>query len=115
MKLKTLKPTLRERKRYIVFEAISNKVIIAKQAKKAIENALMDYCGVNGSAKAGMIFLADKYDDKKQTGIVRVCHKSVEDIKSALCLITKINNDPVLFRSLGVSGILNKTKKWRMS
>ena len=46
-----------------------------------------------------------------QKGIIKVNHKHVDELKSALTLIEKINNKKVIVKSLGVSGILNKAEQ----
>ena len=60
-KLKRLLPTLRERKRYVVFQILSEKQIKnADKVKEAIEQALFNYVGTKGVRQAGMMFLKDK-------------------------------------------------------
>ena len=111
-KLKRLLPSLREKKRYLVFEAISKKRISGDKIAETIHYSLHQYIGEKGAAKAGMIFLNEKYNTKAQRGIIKVSHTSVDDLKAALALIDKIDNDDVVFQTLGVSGILQKTKKF---
>ena len=45
-----------------------------------------------------------------QRGLVRVSHTGVNDLKASLALITTINDEPVIVRSIGASGILAKAK-----
>jgi len=113
MKLKALKPTLREKKRYVMFEVISNKSFDANIINKSIEDSLLSYVGTKGLSDAGLIFLTDKFNKTSQTGILRVSHKSVDNLKSCFCLLNQINNTPVLIRSKDVSGILKKVQRRR--
>ena len=108
-KLKPILPTLREKKRYLAFEIMSkSKIKDFSAVSSSIWAYLLSFMGEIGSAKAGMWVLADKFDSKTQTGIVRINHKYVNELKTALALIDKIENQEVIVRSLNVSGILKK-------
>ena len=108
-KIKPLMPSLREKKRYIVFEIISeNPVNNVAKVSNAITDACIEYVGQSGMAKAGLLFLSDKYDNKKQRGIIRVSNKMVGEIKKGLCFVKEIDNNKVMIKSVGVSGILKK-------
>tara|TARA_Y100000310_G_C20673841_1_gene811738 strand:- start:118 stop:468 length:351 start_codon:yes stop_codon:yes gene_type:complete len=112
-KLKPLLPSLREKKRYLVFEILSkNKINKFEDVSKAFWDQALSFLGNLGIARAGFWILADKYDSNKQTGIMKVNHKNVDEARAVLSLVQTINNQPVIMRSLGVTGILNKTKKY---
>lgn len=106
IKTKPLSPSLRQKKRYLVFEVISE----GKQDFNLVNNLILNQAsrllGQIGMAQAGLIALSDKFDGTK--GIIKVNHKYVHHLKSALALI---NNQDMLFRSIGVSGILAKAEK----
>ena len=108
-KLKGLLPSLREKKRYLVFKTHSKKPITKEKISKAITSAVLNYVGIKGAAQAGINILNNKYN--QQTGIVRVSHKSVNDLKTSLALIKNIDNEPVIFQTIGVSGILKKAEE----
>lgn len=108
MKVKTLIPVLREKKRYLVFEVVSEEKITYDNAKKAIKKATKEFLGDYGLAKAGIIFLKDWKDNK---GILRVSHKEVEKVKMSLALIKDINGKKIIIKSLGQSGIVDKARK----
>ncbi len=109
MKIKPLSPSLREKKRYLAFEIISKaKINSYNPVKDAIKAALGETLGVIGMAKAGAILLDDAWNSTKQRGLIRINHKYVNDIKFALMKIKKIKNQDIIFRSLGVSGIIKK-------
>ncbi len=110
-KLKAVLPSLRERKRYIVFEILSEKKITdAFKVQMAIEQAMLNYTGVQGAASAGMIFLKEAYQDN--LGLIKVSNIAVDTLKGALTFITHIENDEVIVRSKGVSGSIKKTDKF---
>lgn len=68
-------------------------------------NECLNFVGELGVAKAGIIILRERY--KNNIGIIRVNNKYVKEVKMALSLVKDIKIDV-----LGVSGILNKTKRF---
>ena len=107
--MKPLLPTLKEKKRYLAYEVIS-KPLKFNVVSKAVWDNILSYIGTKGTAKAGIWLLSDKYKNNK--GLIRVTNKYVDDLKASLALIKKINNEDVMVRSLGVSGILNKAENY---
>ena len=106
--MKPLLPTLREKKRYLVFEVISDKAVRLPAVKKTVELAALGYLGELGCAKAGMQFLDNRWDPKHSRGMVRVAHTSLDGVKASLALIKEIDGNKAIVRSVGVSGILKK-------
>ena len=110
-KLKPILPSLREKKRYLVFEIISRKKINDFNAvSSAIHHYSLQFLGQIGAARAGIIVLNNKWDGTHQRGIIKVGHRHVDELKAALALADKIDDMEVIFRSLGVSGILRKAE-----
>jgi len=110
-KLKPILPSLREKKRYLVFEVISKeKISDFEPVASAIEHCSLQFLGKLGAAKAGIIPLANKWNAGLQRGIMKVSHKHVDAAKASLMFADKINNNEIIFRSLGVSGILKKAE-----
>lgn len=105
-------PSLRERKRYLVFEVISKGKVSFNDLSKSLIKVVHSFLGELESAKANIKLLPDKWDREKQEGIIRINRKYVNHVKAALCLITKIKNRKVIIRSIWVSGILKKTAKF---
>jgi len=93
--MKAILPSLKEKKRYIVFET--------EKTMKAIDNIIKSAClkflGTYGCSKAGIQVL--KTSNKKT--IIRVNNKYVDHIKTALALNTK-------GKCTAVSGVLKKIK-----
>ena len=104
-KLKPILPSLREKKRYIAFEAIADHAIEFGKVQSDIKDAGKELVGTLGMAKAGMMVLENKWSDNK--GIIKVGHKHVDAIKASLALA---KSPGVVYRSLGVSGILKKAE-----
>ena len=83
---KKLKPTLREKKRYLFLEGDFN--------KKDVETAILDYLGVLGYAKTGLHFVKKK--------VIAVNREEVDKVRAALALY------PKLIKVRKVSGSLKK-------
>ncbi|MBT4936134.1 hypothetical protein HOL21_00655 [Candidatus Woesearchaeota archaeon] len=101
-----LLPSLRQKKRYIVWKIVSDKDFTVQDIQSAVESALTSFLGQLGLAKASPLFLKEKCNNK--TFIIKVNHKYVDECKSAIILIKKIKNMPVLLTSVTTSGTLKK-------
>ncbi len=106
---KYLPPTLRDKHRYIAFQVIGERQFKKDEIKRAIWEASLSTLGTLGSARAKPWFI--KFDEKSQTGIVRVDRKHVEELRFALTLVTHINGSRAVFITLGVSGTIKRLKK----
>jgi len=110
--LKPLLPTLKEKKRYLAFEIISKSKIKAfSEVSKAIWNATLSFAGTKGAAKMGIWVFPEKYNMTKQRGLIRVEHRSLDEMKASLTLIKEIEEQPVVVRSIGASGIMAKAEQ----
>ncbi len=112
IKIKPILPSLREKKRYLVYEVIGNKNFTVNEIEKTIKNSYLTSFGEIETGKAGLIFLNKKFDKEKQRGIIKVSNKCLENLRYSLALVKKIKNSKVIIRSVGCSGIINKTKKY---
>jgi len=108
IKTKPLLPTLRERKRYVGFQVISEKRFTEPEVSKKILEITKEFFGTYLLAKAGIIILKNKYDEKDQTGIIKISHKYVDQLKTSLGLVTKIKDHDAMIRTTTTSGILKK-------
>ena len=110
--LKQLPPTLREKKRYLVFEAISHRgsIPLAKAAK-AIALSYANLHGEKGSADSGLQFVSKRSRDELQRGMIRVNRKHVLDLKAAIALVKTVDNQDVVLRSIGLSGMIKKAEE----
>jgi len=116
-KFKTkLLPSLREKKRYLIFEIISNeKLAEFKRISNTILQRNQQLIGEIGMSKGGVSILHDCWNEKKQRGIIRVNPKYLNDVKTGLSLIKKIGDRRVIFKTVGVSGVLKKAKQRYLS
>ena len=104
--MKPLLPTMRETKRYLVYELLSEQPLGNAQAEvvKHARQAL----GLFDSAKAGIVPV--RYDEAVQAGVLRVAHTSVDKVKAALLLLTEVRGKPVIARVRTVSGMVGKAR-----
>lgn len=108
--MRSLLPTLKERKRYIVYELITNEKDKLEDPEKELVLQINNKLGLFDSADAGVQSL--KYDKELQVGLLRVNHKLVDKVKITLMMIKKIQEKTVLPRTRGVSGIIKKTERF---
>lgn len=107
-----LLPSLKEKKRYLAFEIVSKEKIKAfSEVSRAIWAQTLSFVGTKGAAVLGMWVLPETYNDQKQRGLIRVVHTGLDEVRASLALITHIEGQQVIVRSLGASGIIAKAKK----
>ena len=104
-------PSLKDKKRYLVFEIISEKTHSFEEVKTAVFGAVASFLGTSGIAKSKLKVLADKWNSQKQRGILSADRKSIEHVKAALCLSDNVGESSAIIRSIGVSGIIKKAVK----
>ena len=107
MKEKPLLPTLRTKKRYVVYEYISNTDISHNNIVSAVKNSYKECFGTFGIAEAGLM---DTKIYNKNRGILKVNHKYLDKLRVSMSMITNINDQKLILHTIGVSGILKKAK-----
>lgn len=111
-KIKAVLPSLREKKRYLVFEITSKKDIKSfSEVSNLIWQSLFSFLGEIETAKAGIWVLPDKWNPKKQKGIIKVNNNYLDKLKTALALIKNFKKQHIVVKSVGVSGMINKAEK----
>lgn len=106
---KPLLPTLRERNRYIAFELISDSRFKREEVVKAVWNTVLRFLGESGASKTSL-WLMD-WSEEKQSGILKVNHNSVDEVRAALALLKDINKVNCIPHVFGVSGTVKKTRE----
>ncbi len=104
-KLKLL-PSLKEKKRYLVYRVISQQAF--PDPVQPILDHLRHALGVFDSAKAGIQHLGYNKDTRK--GILRATTTHTDKVKAALLLLTTIKQTPVIIKTEMTTGLLNKAK-----
>jgi len=112
-KLKILPPTLREKKRYISFQIISEKgeTFTYSDLEAAIWNTMLDFLGEYGVSKTSVWLMKDCWNPRKQIGIIRCNHKSVQPVVATLGLIDRLGDNRITFKILNISGTIKSIKK----
>ncbi len=105
---KALVPSLREKKRYLAFEIISEGAAGAGAACRDIEKALLAHLGTFGMAKAGAFIVKDSYSPRTGRGVIRVSSAGLDRVRASLALITEIGGKKAAVRSMLASGMLHK-------
>ncbi len=103
-----LMPSLRQKKRYVIFEIIAGQKFTLSEVKPAVEEALHSFLGQLGMGKAVPIFVEEKFDEPAQKFMLKVNHKFVDEIKMGVALCKSIKNTPVIIKSVIVSGSIKK-------
>lgn len=109
LSLKALKPSAREKKRYIVYGLEIKGEFDKKKIQEQFIHKLKQNLGIFETARAGILPIVFDFDLMK--GIIRVNHKMVDEIRSNFLFISKIKDNEVRITTLGVSGILKKAKE----
>ena len=118
--MKILPPTLREKKRYIVFELISENSINRKDLIYEIFSCASSLIGDVGASECSIRLLVyEKYSNQivKDTfnscsqsesskGIIRCAPNKIDETRSILATIAFINGKRCLIHIIGISGTL---------
>ncbi|MBU2639493.1 MAG: ribonuclease P protein component 2 [Nanoarchaeota archaeon] len=104
--MKTILPSLKEKKRYLAFEIVSGDKFNKTEIKNAITEEALKFMGTLNYGKAGIMLT----NLQENSGILKVNNKFLNELKSSLILIKDINSKRVIFKTKGVSGILKKAK-----
>ncbi|HEY9246652.1 MAG TPA: Rpp14/Pop5 family protein [Candidatus Methanoperedens sp.] len=95
-------PTLRDKKRYLAFEIISEKKIVPGELSKEIFNSICSLFGDVGCSEIDprLISCEGGY------GIIRCARGKTEEARAALACINSINGGRVTITVLGISGTI---------
>jgi len=111
MKLKTLLPSLRERKRYILFKVISEQAINYQLFKELLSSTILKFYGELTFGKFGFKILDERWNEKEQIGIVKCNHLYVPNIIAVFGLLQRLGDYRVNVKILKVSGTIKSLLK----
>lgn len=104
----------RERKRYLVFEVISEREIDKRELLKEIWRSVYSLYGDVGASESKLWLIG--YEKKKDgdtgidvsegMGIQRCAHDKVKEVRAALACIHSVNEARVGIRVVGISGTI---------
>lgn len=109
--LQTLPSSLREKKRYLVFEIHSPDDHELGDVVDAIWDAALDLFGEKGVAEAEPWVIKDLFDEDAQRGGMKVNKDMAEQMRAALTLITEIDNTSASLHVLGVTGTMDSAER----
>ncbi|MBI2971578.1 MAG: ribonuclease P protein component 2 [Candidatus Aenigmarchaeota archaeon] len=107
---KILPPTLRAKKRYIVFEAISESPIQYNDLVNALWSSLLAFLGELETSEAKLWIIQNLYDEKTQRGVIKCKHNYVEHLRAVLALITVIGETRAALKIHGVTGTIKSAR-----
>ena len=108
--LKILKPSLRERKRYISFKVISEEPISYPELESVFWETILEFLGEHGVSRTSVWLVKNLYREKEQIGVIRCNHTSVIPIIACLGLISRLGDKRVVIKVLKVSGTIKGLK-----
>jgi len=111
MKLKILPPTLRNDKRYISFEAVSEVLLSKEDVIPLVWEASLNFHGECKTSKFDLWIMrvwSTKSSDNKNIikGIIQCNREEVSSVRAAILLIAKFKGKRVVFHTLGISGTI---------
>lgn len=103
-------PSLREKKRYVVFRVHSQEKLDYASMHNAAWNSLLNWLGEKDLSRANVRMIKNLWDSKTQTGFVQCSPKFVDAVKVSLSLVHQIGDQRVIFQTLRVSGTIKSAK-----
>jgi RNase P/RNase MRP subunit POP5 len=75
--MKALKPSMREKKRYLLVEG--------KELRKNIEKSILNFIGVLGMSKTGLEFIKED----RNSAIICINREMINQVRAAICIWPK--------------------------
>ena len=101
-------PVLRDRRRYIVFEVLSEEKFSKKDIMRTLWDNAFEWIGVLGASEAS--FWVIDFDEKQQIGFLRCNNENLEKVRAILGFIEKVNNKKGCFHIISVTGTVKKAR-----
>jgi ribonuclease P/MRP protein subunit POP5 len=102
-KAKALLPTLREKKRYL---AVRLRADQPADLRGLLRDHLSQWLGVLGGVEAGARIVTCR----QRTAILRCAARRVDQVRTALCAVTRVGRSPAGIEILKVSGMIRKAE-----
>ena len=99
-----VKPTMREKQRYILFKVEAEAPVSEEQVKRAAYGAVLSFLGEYGSSLANPKFIG--FRESEGLAVLKCSHTEVEKIKAALALCNSVEGRRAAFRLRKVSGTI---------
>jgi len=102
---------MRQPKRYVVFEVVSEHNIEYQDLVSAVWNSTLALLGEAMSSEARPWFIVNLYMPEKQKGVLKCAHNMVEQMRAALSLITMVGESRSIVRILGITGTISSAQE----
>lgn len=109
MKLNVLPPTLRDKKRYIVFKIICEEEIDFDSFRKNLSIICLKLFGEVTVSKMKLWVIKNLYGDNR--GVIKVNRDFVEHLRLCLSLIKEIDGKEVIIAIEGVTGTVDSAER----
>jgi ribonuclease P/MRP protein subunit POP5 len=109
-KPKILPPSMRPKKRYLVFEIITNEKISYMDFINVAWESMLEFLGDLKTSEARVWFIQNLFNAEKKRGVVKVDHACVEDVRASLAMINIIGESKAVIKVLGVTGTIKSAQ-----
>lgn len=110
MKLKILPPHLRNKKRYLAFEVLSQKALNREEVISLLWGALGEMYGACGTSRIDLwvvkVWNCDVAGKNLIKGVLRCNREEVSSVRAVLPIITHFKGGRVVCHTLGISGTI---------
>ncbi|HDJ37774.1 MAG TPA: ribonuclease P [Methanosarcinales archaeon] len=109
-----LLPSLRERRRYLAFEMLSENAITRRDFNRELERGALSLLGDSGASECRMsLLLFDGAQGKgRGWGIIRCVHTHTLETRAAIATICEVGGSRVAVRVIGTSGTVKGAKRF---
>ena len=111
MEPKFLPSSMRQPKRYVVFEVVSEHSIEYQDLVSAVWNSTLALLGEASASEARPWFIVNLYNTATQKGVLKCAHNMVEQMRTALSLIAIVGESRSIVRIIGVTGTINAAQE----
>ncbi|HUV02540.1 MAG TPA: Rpp14/Pop5 family protein [Desulfobacteria bacterium] len=115
-----LLPSLRERRRYLLFELMGEREIDKRELMKEIWNSIYSLYGDVGASESKLWLIKyHRLEDRKEeestliVGVLRCAHNKVEEVRASLACIHTVNDARVGIRVIRTSGSIKGASRRR--
>jgi ribonuclease P/MRP protein subunit POP5 len=109
-----LPPSLRERKRYLLFEVMSERELDKRELLKEIWDSMYSLYGDVGASESKLWLIdyhvRDGTNRNRSVGILRCAHDRVDAVRASLACIHTVNDARVGIRVIKTSGTIKGVK-----
>ena len=115
-----LLPSLRERRRYLLFELMGEREIDKRELMKELWNSIYSLYGDVGASESKLWLIEyHRLEDRKEeestliVGVLRCAHNKVEEVRASLACIHTVNDARVGIRVIRTSGSIKGASRRR--